>query len=170
MSPSAQGQDSSKDVFTPELPTSPYPGLRPCEKSEWPIFFGRERMTDELIRRLLDRRLVVVHGASGSGKSSLVRAGVEAHLEQQLARSGWGWRTCSMRPGTRPLANLAESLGGLITEGASRQIEIRRALNEGRQTPTALSKILRVGATDRICIVLDQFEELFRFGREVSGE
>ena len=70
-------------VFLPRLPPGPYPGLRPFEVEEWPIFCGRERMTDEAITLLLERRLVVVHGASGGGKSSLVRAGVQARLQQE---------------------------------------------------------------------------------------
>jgi hypothetical protein len=170
MNPSVQEQETSADVFTPELPPSPYPGLRPFEKSEWPIFFGRERMTDEVINRLLERRLVVVHGASGSGKSSIVRAGVQARLEQQLARSGLRWRPCAMHPGSEPLANLTESLVGVVKGGASRRIDIRRTLNEGRQAPAALSKVLGLGAADRLCVLLDQFEELFRFEREVSED
>jgi len=83
---SALPEPDTAELF--ELPRSPYPGLRPFDKSEWPIFFGRERMTDEVIGQLLERKLVVVHGASGDGKSSLVRAGVQARLEQQYARSG----------------------------------------------------------------------------------
>jgi tetratricopeptide (TPR) repeat protein len=163
-------QETSADVFTPELPPSPYPGLRPFEKSEWPIFFGRERMTEEVINRLLERRLVVVHGASGGGKSSLVRAGVQARLEQQLARSGLRWRMCAMRPGSQPLANLTAALAGIVEGGASRVVEIRRTLNEGRQAPAALIKVLGLSVAERLCVLLDQFEELFRFAREVSQD
>jgi tetratricopeptide (TPR) repeat protein len=170
MNPSVQGQSTPADVFTPEFAPSPYPGLRPFEKSEWPIFFGRERMTDEVVNRLLERRLVFVHGASGSGKSSIVKAGVQARLEQQLARSGLRWLTCEMRPGSEPLANLTESFVRIVEGGASRRIDIRRTLNEGRQAPAALSKVLCLGAADRLCVLLDQFEELFRFAREVSQD
>ena len=65
---------------------APYPGLRPYEPSEWPIFFGRERMTDNVIGLLMKQKLLVVHGTSGNGKSSLIRAGVLARLEQEHAR------------------------------------------------------------------------------------
>jgi hypothetical protein len=121
------------DVFLPELPQAPYPGLRPFEKSEWPIFFGRERMTEQVIEQLLARHIVVVHGVSGGGKSSLVRAGVQARLEQEHARFGRTWRTCSMRPGARPLVNLADALADLsVGEGGASRIDLRRALNHGR--------------------------------------
>jgi tetratricopeptide (TPR) repeat protein len=99
-----------------------------------------------------------------------VRAGVQARLEQQLARSGLRWRTCALRPGSQPLANLTESLAGVIGDSASRRIEIRRALNEGRQASAALINVLRLGAADRLCVLLDQFEELFRFAREVNQD
>jgi hypothetical protein len=80
-----------------ELPPSPYPGLRPFEKREWPIFFGRESMATYVIDRLMATHFVVVHGDSGCGKSSLIRAGVQAQLEQEQARSGHQWITADMR-------------------------------------------------------------------------
>ena len=71
-------------LFDVKLPPAPYPGLRPFDRHEWPIFFGREPMTRDVITCLLDHSLVVVHGDSGCGKSSLIRAGVLVQLEQQL--------------------------------------------------------------------------------------
>jgi hypothetical protein len=168
-----QQQTELADVLIPTLPPSPYPGLRPFEKAEWPIFFGRERMIDAVGSRLLERRIVIVHGASGGGKSSLVRAGLQAHLEQQVARSGFRWRTCVMRPGNKPLANLADALANEIASNSdhnSQTISIQRALNQGRRAPVALMESLRLCPTDRLCIVMDQFEELFRFSREVSTD
>jgi hypothetical protein len=67
---------SGPDALSTSRPKYPYPGLRPFEADEWSIFFGRERMVDEVIDRLAAHRLVLIHGSSGSGKSSLVRAGV----------------------------------------------------------------------------------------------
>jgi hypothetical protein len=55
-------------AFEVELPPAPYPGLRPFEKHEWPIFFGRETITDGVIHRLIRQHLVVIHGDSGCGK------------------------------------------------------------------------------------------------------
>ena len=165
--------DDRTDVegaFNTALPPSPYPGLRPFQKAEWPIFFGREPMTDALITQLLERRLAVVHGNSGSGKSSLVRAGIQAHIEQQLARCGLRWRTCATRPGSQPLQNLTDALGGICADWDSQQLKIRRALNQGRQSSATLAQLLGLSAANRLCIVLDQFEELFRFAREVSRD
>ncbi len=95
------------------LPERPYPGLRPFEKDEWAIFFGRERMIDEVIGRLAESRLVLIHGVSGSGKSSLVKAGVLPKLALQYSRHGAPWLTCEMRPSGGPLWNLAATFAGL---------------------------------------------------------
>ena len=166
-------------TFAVTLPPRPYPGLRPFEQHEWPIFFGRERMTDAIVDRLLGRRLLVVHGDSGCGKSSLVRAGVLPRLTQESARGGVRWRTCSALPREAPLWNLARALAELdgdetdqgraavAAEGSTgggieaRTIAFRRALNFGREAPAALADLLGCGPGDQTCILIDQFEELF---------
>lgn len=153
-------------------PTFPYPGLRPFEPEEWSIFFGRESMIDDVIERLARQRLVLIHGASGSGKSSLVRAGVLPKLARQYLSHGAAWLTCAMRPSGGPLWNLAAELARIEgREGDMKRIgEIIRLFN---RRGAKLSTI--VGALDglsdkRLCILVDQFEELFRFERESSRE
>jgi hypothetical protein len=150
-----------------QLPPSPYPGLRPFEKDEWPIFFGRETMTHQVIDRLASHQLVVVHGDSGCGKSSLVRAGVLAQLEQAQARGGNRWRTCAVLPRRDPLGNLANALAELDGRkgNEARILELRRILNFGREAPAALAVALHCEEHDQICLVIDQFEELFSFAR-----
>src|SRR5215472_12023438 len=86
------------------LPPEPYPGLRPFDPDEHRIFFGREEMIEKVIDGLATKNLVVVHGASGSGKSSLVRAGVLPWLTiQQRGRRDWLTGIC--RPAGGPLRN-----------------------------------------------------------------
>lgn len=157
----------SETVFDVTLPPQPYPGLRPFEKHEWPIFFGRERMIDEVISRLIGQQFIVVHGDSGSGKSSLVRAGVLSRLEQESARGGIIWRTASMLPREAPLRNFAQALAEADGRGDNedRITEIRRILNFGRNAPQALADLLRRGANAHLCILVDQFEEYFTFAR-----
>lgn len=163
---------SLDDVFAVRLPPRPYPGLRPFEKDEWPIFFGRERMADAIVARLLEKKLLVVHGDSGCGKSSLVRAGVLPRLEQQSARGGLRWRTCSAMPREAPLWNLATALAGLDGTGRSEAgaIACRRALNFGGEAPEALAELLGAGPDDQVCILIDQFEELFDHARRHGHE
>jgi hypothetical protein len=155
------------DAFDVTLPDSPYPGLRPFEKPEWAIFFGRERMVDQVVEGVIRHNLVVVHGDSGCGKSSLIRAGVLSRLEMEHARNGLIWRTCMTTPREAPLDRLAAALAGLSGRGGDAQatVEIRRALNFGQDAPQALVRLLRRSDSDHICVLIDQFEELFAFAR-----
>ena len=153
--------EADQDIFTPRLPPSPYPGLRPFQKAEWPIFFGRERMTEDVIRLLLKKRLLLVHGVSGNGKSSLIKAGVLPRLEQEHARSEILWRTCESNPGKDPLGNLSEALASISMPHQLTPIDFRRALNRGKPSAKAISELLDISDRNRVCILIDQFEEIF---------
>src|SRR5438876_229247 len=83
----------------------PFKGLAPFEAADAEFFFGRERLVDELVARLADAPLLAVVGPSGSGKSSLLRAGL-------LPALGWEW--VLLRPGERPAAELAAALGRVL--------------------------------------------------------
>jgi TPR repeat protein len=153
-------------------PAHPYPGLRPFEAHEWSIFFGRERMIDEVIDRLARDRAVVVHGASGSGKSSLIRAGVLPKLSRQFLRHGVPWLTCAMRPSGGPLWNLAAEFVRL--EGRAGDLTRIQAVHGlfNRRDATLASVVAACEglAGKSVCILVDQFEELFRYERETSRE
>ena len=159
-------------VFDVELPPAPYPGLRPFEQHEWPVFFGREAMTAEAIRRLLGQNMLVVHGDSGCGKSSLVRAGMLVQLEQRHARGDQRWRTRTILPREAPLRMLATALARLIERQPSTGLirKVRRDLNAGRGAAAKLEALLCPDPRDRLCILVDQFEDLFRFARETSAD
>jgi hypothetical protein len=122
-----QTAENASANVVPVLPPRPYPGLRPFTLDEEAIFFGREPMIDEIIDLLTRRCLILVHGSSGSGKSSLVLAGVLPRLARQHRRHGWRWRTMNMRPGGGPLWNLARVLAELEggTPSAARVNELR---------------------------------------------
>lgn len=89
----------------------PYPGLRPFERHESRIFFGREKHVDELLARLKDHHFLAVLGASGSGKSSLVKAGLLPALAKgYMGEVGADWSIAELRPADQPFARLAEAL------------------------------------------------------------
>jgi Novel STAND NTPase 1 len=161
-----------KSLVSVEKPKQPYPGLRPFEPDEWTIFFGRESMIDDVIQRLADNRVVLIHGASGSGKSSLVRAGVFPKLARQHLRRGVKWLTCAMRPSGGPLWNLAREFARF--EGRQDDLgrigEIIRLFNRRGATLASVVATIEACAGKRLCILVDQFEELFRFERETSRE
>jgi ABC-type multidrug transport system fused ATPase/permease subunit len=155
------------------LANSPYPGLRPFSRDEADIFFGREAHVDTMVDRLAKNRLLAVTGNSGSGKSSLVRAGLLAALETGLlATAGPLWRFAICTPREHPMTELAAGL--LRThagEPASEEIALRRA--ELEVWPQSLVEELRrrpLSDGANLLIMVDQFEELFRYqglsGRE----
>jgi formylglycine-generating enzyme required for sulfatase activity len=165
-------QSPAPSIVSTARPKFPYPGLRPFEGDEWSIFFGRERMVDDVIDRLAAHRLVLIHGASGSGKSSLVRAGVLPKLARQHLIAGARWRTCSMRPSGGPLWNLAKELARLeeSADDTDRIGQIIGQFNRRRATLSSVAASLKGFEGWRLCILVDQFEELFRFEKEASRE
>jgi hypothetical protein len=94
-----------------EMPTKPFPGLCPFEFRENQLFFGRDGQSDQIIRKLSATRFVAVVGTSGSGKFSLVRAGLLPDLFSGFMQgAGSHWRVALMRPGNDPLGALARAL------------------------------------------------------------
>jgi energy-coupling factor transporter ATP-binding protein EcfA2 len=164
-------RSSGFDALSTARPKYPYPGLRPFEADEWSIFFGRERMVDEVIDRLAAHRLVLIHGSSGSGKSSLVRAGVLPKLARQHLIAGAPWLTCSMRPSGGPLWNMAKELARLEGNGDDDRIgQIVGQFNRRGATLSSVAGSLQGFEGRRLCILVDQFEKLFRFEKETSRE
>jgi hypothetical protein len=129
-------------------------------------------MIDDVIERLGVHRVVLIHGSSGSGKSSLVRAGVLPKLARQHLRHGVDWLTCAMRPSGGPLWNLAREFARLEgrTDDLDRIGHIIRLFNGRGATLSSVVDTLDGLAGKRLCILVDQFEELFRFERETSRE
>lgn len=115
--PSLDFQSSNRGGLTRSAEASnvcPFKGLAPYDRTDGSIFFGRERVVDELVALGTETQLIALVGASGSGKSSLLRAGL-------LPALGDGSREVLMRPGLRPLAALEQALGsGLSTRGRLR--------------------------------------------------
>jgi len=105
------GTPESAEVADRRIPT-PYPGLRSFRQDEAALFFGREIQARQLRDILAERNLVVVLGGSGSGKSSLVRAGLLPKLNSTAPipkRSG-AWYVVEFRPRTHPAAELFEAI------------------------------------------------------------
>jgi formylglycine-generating enzyme required for sulfatase activity len=162
----------ASDIPVPALPDRPYPGLRPFTPDEDAVFFGREPIIDEIIDLLAQRCLILVHGSSGSGKSSLVLAGVLPRLARHHRRHGWRWRTARMRPGGGPLWNLARALAELEggTPSPARVDELRLKFDRTGADLAEIVAHLPGMEQERLCLLVDQFEELFRYARETSRE
>lgn len=90
---------------------NPFPGLRAFEEDEEYLFFGREKQTDDLIGSLRKSRFLAVIGASGSGKSSLVKSGLLPALHSgMMSGTSGSWHIAQLRPGTNPIKRLAEAI------------------------------------------------------------
>jgi tetratricopeptide (TPR) repeat protein len=152
---------------------NPFPGLRPFEPDENHLFFGREKEIDELLRRLRSTRFLSVIGTSGSGKSSLVRSGLIPSLYSGfMVTAGSSWRVAIFRPGEDPICHLADALdqSGVLgvlggeAEQTGRDF-IETTLRRGSLGIVNAVQYARIPSHDNLLVVVDQFEELFRFRR-----
>jgi len=165
--------------MTSTISCNPFPGLRPFRTDEDYLFFGREGQSEEILRRLRLNRFVAVVGTSGSGKSSLVRAGLLPYLFGGfMSRAGSHWRVAIFRPASDPIGNLARALNdpAVIGDAAADEEESKRksVLLEValRRSGLGLIEALRLSPLsqrDNLLIVVDQFEELFRFSGAASS-
>jgi hypothetical protein len=150
--------------------TNPFPGLRPFMQEEADLFVGRDKQSDELVRRLAGRRFLAVVGTSGSGKSSLVRAGLLPSLEGGfMAEAGAHWRMAILRPQDDPIGFLARAI---VETGALAHLDLAQSAAEGvvettlRRSGLGLveaTRLARLAPHENLLILVDQFEELFRF-------
>ena len=117
--------DPSKDDICP------FRGLAPFDAAHAKFFFGRERLVAGLVARLVGSTLLAVVGPSGSGKSSLVRAGLLPALANGVLPGSERWRQVLMRPGDRPLAELRRALARLGATETRRRDDPLAAVVDG---------------------------------------
>lgn len=147
--------------MAPSFPIdNPFPGIRSYETDEDELFFGRELQVEELLEKLSRTRFLAIVGSSGCGKSSLIKAGViPALMKNRSTLFRTRWKMNLFRPSDDPVGNLARSLAG-ENDAAGDIVETLRSGSDG------LLKVIRgqISSPDESrLIVIDQFEELFRF-------
>jgi len=147
-----------------ELRPNPYVGLRPFFAEDSLYFFGREPQTAELLKILRAQRFLGVVGSSGSGKSSLVCAGlVPALVGGFLVDKRDSWHIIQMKPGGAPIFNLATGL----TKAMEQTLDARRALDRAIRDDhdDAIVEFLKPRLKDNqnVFLLVDQFEEIFAF-------
>ncbi|WP_414755945.1 caspase family protein [Anabaena sp. CCY 9910] len=138
-----------------DLGVCPYMGLNAFAEADAAYFYGRETVTQQLIHHLRDNSFLAVIGASGSGKSSVVQAGLIPQLRQgkHIPNSEqWGIKT--IRPGVNPVETLARKLG----EWGETHLVIEGILHQGVESFVYWLRSLPHRVT---VLVIDQFEELF---------
>jgi energy-coupling factor transporter ATP-binding protein EcfA2 len=167
---------------------NPFVGLRAFEEDEDYLFFGRTAEINDLLTKFSHSRMLAVIGSSGSGKSSLVKSGLIPAIHGGRLYSGCNWRVALMRPGDDPIGNLAAELAKknvLNQEKANQPFADESGngiLNEESDSPDSLVKSLfkitlsrsttglvqayqhaHFTTAENLLIVVDQFEELFRY-------
>jgi len=158
----------------------PYPGLRPFEPWETGIFFGRDQYVDRLQDILRREHFLTVTGPSGSGKSSLVLAGLLPALPLGAIGTGSDWKLARMRPGDKPLSSLSSALCGEYafqaelaaasgTTASPENFAVARVEAELRRGALGLVELvtdLRRFAAEpafNLLVLVDQFEEIFTY-------
>jgi tetratricopeptide (TPR) repeat protein len=156
---------------------NPFPGLRPFETDEYTLFFGRDGQSDELLSRLGRTRFLAVVGTSGSGKSSLIRAGLLPALYGGLmAGAGSAWRVAIFRPGGDPVGNLAaalcsaEALGVGAGDAGVQEAIVEATLRRSTLGLVDVVRQARLAPHENLLVVVDQFEELFRFRASMEAQ
>ena len=182
--PASYAESEDKENLPPSEGEPPYKGLASFQVADAPIFFGRDELIGDLINRLNKASILAVVGASGSGKSSVIRAGVVPALTDSFRRDGVPlptepWDPIVLTPTAQPLASIAAAL---YPQRNQLQQRAKLALELESDDDYGLSKELlnRSKQTKkRPILVIDQFEELFtqckeetvreRFIRQVAG-
>jgi WD40 repeat protein len=139
--------------------SNPFPGIRSYEIHESHLFYGRELQVRELTGKLSDTRFLAIVGSSGCGKSSLIKAGLIPELQKTtLANIPSSWQYMVFRPADDPIGNLASAVSAIQPDKTKAEAMLR----SGKM---GLANLIREGlnANHATLIVIDQFEELFRF-------
>ncbi len=140
--------------------TQPYPGLRPYLETESEIFFGQDIALQALLERLNSQRFVTMLGLSGCGKSSLLNAGLLANIRSRLLDDGKlpRWLIVKMKPGRDPLESLEREL-----EKCFPSLPVRGEIERDTAAVGRLASAAQLDPRQRVLIIVDQFEELFRY-------
>ena len=162
------GPDPGQEVYEGQCP---FRGLQVFDVQHTSLFFGREALTGWLLNELRpsslvkDNRFLSIVGPSGSGKSSLARAGLIAALQEDEIEGSADWLIVICRPGWHPLESLAVALS--VTAGISRTPSaVHDLIKDLRENESTLHVTARLALRDappehRLVLLVDQFEELF---------
>jgi WD40 repeat protein/energy-coupling factor transporter ATP-binding protein EcfA2 len=141
--------------------TCPYKGLDVFEEEDANLFFGREKLIEDLVSRLQESRTLFVTGPSGSGKSSLVRAGLIPALRNGAVKSSKSWLYETMKPGRDALGELAR-VASSFAETTNAEDEVRAKASNDPSIFARWCDIALKGRRDRRAVLfIDQFEEVF---------
>lgn len=146
-------------IDLPVEPKNPYKGLRPFQEADAAEFFGRKSLVERLLKRLDKSRFLAVVGPSGSGKSSVVKAGMLPMLRRGVIMGSQDWFIVQMVPGARPFEELEAALLSVAANSPPEKLA-----DYLRNHPTAFQTVVKQmlpSQDDTLLLVIDQFEEVF---------
>lgn len=148
--------------------SNPFVGLRAFSPEESHLFFGREEHIAHVRSKLESNHFVAVVGTSGTGKSSLIRAGLLPAIQAEYEKAeSPDWNIVSMKPGNDPLGNLAKAVSAHFEA-----MEAEQTLTLVKRSSLGLVQAMRriMQANERLLILVDQFEEVFRYTNDASAD
>lgn len=158
-------------VTIPPSTTCPYKGLAyfDCNEEDPKYFYGRTALTDQLLDRVRQGNFLAIFGASGSGKSSVLRAGLlhQLKLGQRVAGSDQ-WQFHIMLPGEHPLQSLALAFLDSQLSSIDRAAQFETAEKLLTQNSQGLRHLVQASGRHRVILVIDQFEESFALCCDVT--
>ncbi|MCF8369985.1 MAG: hypothetical protein K9H64_00080 [Bacteroidales bacterium] len=153
---------------------NPFPGIRSFETEESHLFFGREAQIETIVSVLFQTHFLAIVGSSGSGKSSLIRAGVIPDILKSEINNQKNWDITVFKPGDNPISSFASEYAKTFN---------RKAVAKGQNSTTEklVGEALRTGkdpilnahrelGSNPWLIVIDQFEEIFRYQNAIHAE
>ncbi|MDZ8088434.1 MAG: caspase family protein, partial [Nostoc sp. DedQUE12b] len=149
----------------------PYKGLSyfDCTEADANLFYGRTALTDELLEKVRSGNFLAVLGASGSGKSSVVRAGLLYQLQLGRRLSGSDtWQLKIFRPGINPIQNLALAFVESELSDIERASQLAKAEELIAKGAVGLGQLITAAQTQRVVLVVDQFEETFTQCQDIT--
>jgi WD40 repeat protein len=160
-----------KEVTTRKVAKiNPFPGLRSFSTEESHLFFGREGQSEIVLEYLAENRFAAVTGASGSGKSSLIYCGLIPILYGGfITKAGSKWKIMATHPGNSPIENLANLLANneetekYSENGHIKQYILNTVLRRSSYGLVDAIRQMKVPEKENILLIIDQFEELFRY-------
>jgi len=154
------------------LKFNPFPGLRPFAPEESDLFFGRENESREVLDKLLRNRFITVIGASGTGKSSLIYCGVLPQIRDYEKSDSSFWRIIMFRPGNDPFGNLGVSISEHLVETGLQKVAPESIVLDMHLSPDGITNTISkylITKNEKVLLVIDQFEELFRYSTLSAG-
>ncbi len=154
--------DTTHTYITLPEPENPYKGLQAFQAADSKDFFGREKLTQKLLTRLQEddqyKRFLAVIGPSGSGKSSLVKAGLIPAIWRGELPDSDNWYVVDAIPGTHPLDELEVALTRVA---ADQSHNLNEHLRRDARGLVRIGQLILPDDGSELLIVIDQFEELF---------